>query len=319
MFIKNSGIICRAVTTCDLCLSKGRLLYSGLSDPTFAAPGEWRLVECLNKSCGVIWVDPRPLADQVQHLYTHYYTHEASGLPEPKKKSLTRITKKVLSKIFFWKAPAFLTDHHHLQNVTPGRLLDVGCGNGAFLAAAAREGWKCSGIDFDAAAVAEANKLDGVTAEVGDLIGRAYPVASFDAIVMSNVIEHVWNPNETVTECFRLLKSGGRLVMITPNTASSGHRIYREHWRGLEPPRHLFIYNRNSLRRLAQNAGFRRIISFSSSGGGTGITMLEASRAIAEKNGRRVDDNSKATIRAETIGSFLGLQRGEWVVAVCCK
>jgi 2-polyprenyl-3-methyl-5-hydroxy-6-metoxy-1,4-benzoquinol methylase len=318
MFIENSGITCRAVTSCDICSSRGRLLYSGLSDPTFDAPGKWELVECLNNSCGVIWVNPRPLADQVQHLYTRYYTHEASGFAEPKS-GFTRIVKKALSKIFFWKAPAFLTDYHHLQNVTPGSLLDVGCGNGAFLAAAAREGWKCSGIDFDAAAVAAANKLDGVTAEVGDLIERAYPVASFDAIVMSNVIEHVWNPNETVTECFRLLKSGGRLVLITPNTASSGHYIYKEHWRGLEPPRHLFIYNRNSLRRLAQNAGFRKIISFSSSGGGTGITMLEASRAIAVKNGRRVNDDSKAIIRAEAIGSLLGLQRGEWVVAVCCK
>ena len=74
-----------------------------------------------------------------------------------------------------------------------------------------------------------------------------YPADSFDAVIMSHVIEHVPQPRELLAECARLLKLGGRLVMLTPNAESFGLDYYGRCWRGLEPPRHLQIFSQPAL------------------------------------------------------------------------
>jgi 2-polyprenyl-3-methyl-5-hydroxy-6-metoxy-1,4-benzoquinol methylase len=322
MLVENAGIICNSVSRCEVCGGDGRLLYSALADTLFDAPGRWNLVRCTNISCGLIWSDPRPRPDQITKLYERYYTHQTTAAAEDvdsyKSRPLVRMIKQLLALIFFWRAPAFLSDNHHLQNMKPGRLLDVGCGDGDFLAKATRDGWLAHGVDFDAKAIEAANKLDGVSAQVGDLTECEFPSHSFDAITMNNVIEHVWNPLETIKECNRLLRPGGRLVMITPNSDSAGHAIFKQDWRGLEPPRHLFIYNCASLVRLAKLAGFAKVLCFTSSGGNTGMLMLQVSKEATERNGRSIPTVDFAkTIRRETIGAIFGGTRGEWCVLVC--
>jgi len=59
-----------------------------------------------------------------------------------------------------------------------------------------------------------------------------------------------------IRECFRLLKPGGILSIVTPNSQSFGHSAFKNDWRGLEPPRHLYIYSPTALERLALLAGF---------------------------------------------------------------
>jgi hypothetical protein len=59
--------------------------------------------------------------------------------------------------------------------------------------------------------------------------------------------------------CHRLLREGGRLWIETPNLDSLGHSIYGENWRGLEPPRHLVLFNRSLLGRALSEIGFRDI------------------------------------------------------------
>jgi SAM-dependent methyltransferase len=78
----------------------------------------------------------------------------------------------------------------------------------------------------------------------------------YDVITMSHVIEHVPEPLQLLSECHRILKPGGRLVALTPNTQSTAHRKFRKNWFYLEPPRHLQLFNAVGLGRLARNAGF---------------------------------------------------------------
>ena len=112
------------------------------------------------------------------------------------------------------------------------------------------------GVDFDPAAVRNA-KGKGLQVHLGKLETQEYPDNHFDAITMSHVIEHVHNPLQLLHECYRILKPGGRLVVATPNCESWGHKIFKRNWRGLEPPRHLYLFSMMSLNKAVDIAGFR--------------------------------------------------------------
>jgi 2-polyprenyl-3-methyl-5-hydroxy-6-metoxy-1,4-benzoquinol methylase len=324
LFFDNAGVSCSSSIQCGICGSKGRRLYNDLSDNLFNAPGVWNLLQCTDASCGVLWCDPMPRADQIGKLYTDYYTHAATAPRSEnyKSKGVSRLLKTFLATLLFWRSDAYRSDNLHLQGMKPGKLLEIGCGNGDFLAAASKDGWHAHGIDFDSSAIEAAQKIEGISARVGELAACNYSAQSFDAIVMNNVIEHLWNPKETLSECFRILRSPGRLVVVTPNTDSTGHKTFGRDWRGLEPPRHLFLYNRTSLLRLAQNAGFTKLLAFSSSGGTTGLQMFQASAALSQKSGRLPalsPSDFPAAIRNETAGSLLGKMTGEWLVLIAKK
>ena len=136
-----------------------------------------------------------------------------------------------------------------------GRLLDVGCGNGRFLAQMRKLGWEVVGVEPDPEAVRIAKERFGLEVFQGTLEEAGFPDNSFDAITMNHVIEHVPDPIRLLAECRRVLKPGGKLVVVTPNIWSLGRRLFGEHWRGWEVPRHLFLFSPKSLRTCAERAG----------------------------------------------------------------
>src|SRR5262249_48013144 len=146
----------------------------------------------------------------------------------------------------------------------PGRVLDVGCGDGGFLNRIRRAGWAVEGLDFDEEAIKAAKVKYGLDLKQGDLSSVHFPEASFDAIVLNHVIEHVPNPLETFAQCHTLVKPGGRFVMTTPNSMSIGHETFQVYWRGLEPPRHLHIFSGRTLKECAERSGFEVVRAGSS-------------------------------------------------------
>jgi 2-polyprenyl-3-methyl-5-hydroxy-6-metoxy-1,4-benzoquinol methylase len=145
-----------------------------------------------------------------------------------------------------------------LHAVREGRLLDLGCGSDAWLTAMQALGWRVEGLDADPRAVRAAAER-GLAVRCGSLEQQHFPGETFDAVNLNNVIEHLPDPIRTLKECVRILRPEGTLVVWTPNTASLGHRVLKQQWRGLEPPRHLFLFAPLSLRSLLNRAGFQRI------------------------------------------------------------
>jgi len=136
----------------------------------------------------------------------------------------------------------------------PGRLLDVGCGNGSRLRKMRDLGWDVVGQDVDPEAVAVA-RGSGLEVHLGPLHSAKFLTGSFDAILMAHVIEHVHDPVALLQECRRVLHPEGRLVAFTPNFESYGHRRLGESWLGLDPPRHLHIFTLTTLRAAAVRSG----------------------------------------------------------------
>jgi SAM-dependent methyltransferase len=90
----------------------------------------------------------------------------------------------------------------------------------------------------------------------GDLAAVRFPADRFDAVYLSHLVEHVHDPVGLLRECRRVLKPGGALVVVTPNTDSRGHRVFGPAWFGLDPPRHLVLLSPGALRAAATSAGF---------------------------------------------------------------
>ena len=138
------------------------------------------------------------------------------------------------------------------------RLLDIGCGNGAFVRAARAWGWDAEGLDPDPNAAA-VGRGRGLPITVGSLPKVGYPDASFAAVTMSHSIEHLHDPVAGLREIRRILQPGGTVWIDTPNLNSTGHKVFGADWRGLEPPRHLVLFTAPTLISTLSRAGFVEI------------------------------------------------------------
>lgn len=142
------------------------------------------------------------------------------------------------------------------RNAETGPVLDVGCGGGLFLAMLAERGHQVIGLDFslDAAGVAwERNRVPAVCAALSK---APLPPASFAAVTMFHVLEHVYDPASYLDAARELLKPGGRLVVQVPNAACWQFRLFGERWNGVDVPRHLINFKEKDLVGLLENTGF---------------------------------------------------------------
>jgi SAM-dependent methyltransferase len=253
------------------------VLYSGMRDRLFDVPGTWTLRKCPNPDCGLVWLDPCPVVDDIPKLYRTYYTHGAADR-NPVARALDWVTKAVLplaggypaqpgrfrriaGRILNGIGPiqeSALADVLWLPREKRGRLLDVGCGAGQFLRRMANYGWSVAGVDPDPEAVKVA-RTDGLDVRHGPLEEQRFPTGEFDVITMQHVIEHLPNPMATLAEARRVLRPDGRLVVLTPNTDSLGVREFGQAWLDWDPPRHLILFNSNSMRAVLAAAGFNDI------------------------------------------------------------
>jgi 2-polyprenyl-3-methyl-5-hydroxy-6-metoxy-1,4-benzoquinol methylase len=269
----NGGIEVQSVAACYLCGAEGHILYGNLHDRLFGAPGEWNLKKCPNTKCGLIWLDPIPTEADLYKIYENYYTHYVStnSVDHVKTQSARVKPFRLLLKLGYQVLLHLAGMHQallqarldasmmYLGKNNAGTLLDVGCGNGSFLDRMRLLGWNVRGVDIDHKSAKIAHETFGIPVYVGTLQEAKYPDASFDAITMSHVIEHVYNPITLLMESYRILKPGGSLVVVTPNTTSFGHRQFDRNWRGLEPPRHLHLFSRLTIENIANKAGFQKI------------------------------------------------------------
>jgi SAM-dependent methyltransferase len=134
-----------------------------------------------------------------------------------------------------------------------GRWLDVGCGAGALMRAATRQGWSAVGTEMGEGA-AEAVRAGGFEVHVGELEALGLEEESFDVVSLVEVIEHVDDPGQLVRDARRLVRPGGALYVTTPHARGISARLLRNRWSAVGPPEHLQLFSLAGLRVLMERA-----------------------------------------------------------------
>jgi SAM-dependent methyltransferase len=333
------GIRARPRSDCPLCGAPGVVLDEGLRDRMGDAPGAWGHRLCPEPRCGVLWLDPVPLPEDLPRAYRCYFTHEERP-PKPDG-ALRRLVLAARAGYLAgrWGCRAaetgagsrllgLLARLHpawrdeldlramHLRARPGARLLEVGCGSGDLLAGARDHGWAVEGVDFDPAAVAVARRR-GLAVREGDLASCRFPGGSFDAVAAVHLVEHVPDPRAFLAEAARVLAPGGRLVLVTPNLRSRGRRRFGAAWRELDPPRHLHLFPPQTLRRLAEEAGLGAESLRTGVRDARGV--FAGSRAIAASGRFRMGDPGPAGERLRSLLFLLGSAAARLADPLCAE
>lgn len=237
-------------TSCPACGSTSSNAYmKGVTDLFHGMNGIWNLQECTN--CGLIYTTPRIPESRIGEYYPGDYAPygegvEASGYP------ITRFLKSVaiLPYTLRFGQPGYFP-----RPFGNGRLLEVGCGAGRYLQKMSSLGWQCTGLDISMQAIDAAKKLNPATKFIVGAISDVEADERFDLIVMHHVLEHLYHPKQVIEVCFRLLQSGGKLVVNVPNINSMEARWFGRRWSGLDIPRHTLHFKEVVLERLLMEAG----------------------------------------------------------------
>jgi SAM-dependent methyltransferase len=147
-----------------------------------------------------------------------------------------------------------------------GRVLDVGSGRGDVLVAARERGWEAVGIDLSPSFAKYASKRSGAEVRREPIESCGFSAGSFDAVILAAVLEHLYNPDETVREIARVLRPGGAFFVDVPNEAGLYFRLgnlYQKlrgrdwvvHLAPTFEPFHVFGFGPRSLRALLSKHG----------------------------------------------------------------
>lgn len=160
------------------------------------------------------------------------------------------------------------------------RILDLGCGWGRITIALARRGHNVAGVDLSENLISYAREHAAAAGlairfDVGSMLNIPYPGASFDKIVcLWGVFNHLLTPQDQVqalNEMYRVLRPGGLAFIEMGNgerkkykeivaTVGYGHenRVWNSQFKEGPPPNVLYIHDRGTLTRVAEESKFER-------------------------------------------------------------
>jgi SAM-dependent methyltransferase len=204
----------------------------------------WHVYKC--SSCGLGFLDPRPSKEDIAKLYDKDYCEDQFteggevGSPEFKK----RLSLET-HRIRFFKGIK-----------GKGKVLDVGCGYGYFLAACrTMYGYDVHGLDVSGWAAHYAAEKLGLSVTFGDIDTVNLPPNSYDVITMWHFLEHTRDPRETILKAMDLLKKDGILVIDVPNYDGTDARKNWDNWIGWQPPYHFYHFTPHTLKKLVSLCG----------------------------------------------------------------
>lgn len=224
-----------APTPCIVCGARAR------ARPMPALP--W-VARC--ETCGLVYADPQPSDGELEAIYDQHY-YEQFGFvegPGASDEALARTKRATYARMLARALPQVRSGGR--------RLLDVGCGLGFSLLAAAEAGMDATGLD--PLGPEDPRGRPGRTIVRG-VLETYVPERAFDVVSLIDVIEHVRDPVATLRRASALLAPGGVLLLATNDSSSAGARLLGHRWTHYHRA-HLWFFTPHTLREVTEKAGF---------------------------------------------------------------
>lgn len=217
-------------------------------DRLIGKPGTFSVVRCLG--CGLIRTNPRPSPALIQDYYPEDYGPYVATRIETSSRGVRHALRKSLRPLVRW-----IVRDEFLPSLPPGRLLEIGCASGSFLASMSSKGWSVRGIEPSPTAAAAA-RASGLSVETGSIETADAPSESTDLVVAWMVLEHLHDPVKALRQLHRWSTSDAWLVASTPNADSIDFRWFRDCGFALQLPTHLYHYTPRTLTQVLRSGGW---------------------------------------------------------------
>jgi SAM-dependent methyltransferase len=195
------------------------------------------------KSCNFLFTTQPPSKENIGRYYKseNYISHTDSS------KGLFNRVYQIIRKYTLSSKRSIIT--RFLEERKTSKLLDYGCGTGAFLKEMQSDGWNVFGIEPDDYAREKASSL--INQEVYCPVKiHDFEKNSFEVITLWHVLEHVHDLHETLAQLHNILTESGLIIIAVPNHLSGDASHYNSSWAAYDVPRHLYHFNPTSLQKL---------------------------------------------------------------------
>lgn len=230
----------------------GDRLYGVVDDLEYARCG----------NCGILFLATRVKESDLGQLYPaayHPYRPEGATVTGPRSVLLALPAKAVLV-LFHRLLPDQLrriTAAHYTPPRPGARFVDFGCGSTAFLDRAAALGWSPIGVDFTPAVV-DAVRTAGHEAYLVDDAWESIGAGTVEALRLNHVLEHLYDPWDTMSRLTALLAPGGRLHVAVPNPAGVSALLFGRDWQSFDA-RHTLLYTPSQAKAFLEKLGLRNV------------------------------------------------------------
>lgn len=232
------------VLECPICNGKDLNTIASAKDYTVSHE-TFTVKQCL--ACNLAITTPRPENEVLGKYYQseEYISHsgKSSGI-------LGSIYRMARSFSLTWKKSQIS------MHAEKGTILDFGCGTGEFLQTLQHASWEIEGVEPSDLARSKATQLSGkkIHTSLQEIKNQ-----QFTAITAWHVLEHVPDLHQTLLALKSMLAKNGTIFIAVPNYQSPDSKVYNAYWAGLDVPRHVWHFSKESMKKLLENAGLKLI------------------------------------------------------------
>lgn len=221
------------------------------------------------RSCGLVWIDPRPTPEQVREFYSHEYRLNYKGTFQPQPKHTYRAGKVAVDR--FKRLKAYLESDF--------RILDVGAGSGEMVYVLREMGYDATGFEPNEGYASYAAQELKLPVTQGFWQNTTVPKGSQDMVTIFHAMEHMENPLD-VLFCVRdWLRPQGLLVVEVPNVEAVCQQPQTQFHQG-----HLYHFNLATMEAMHRRAGYTVVSAKTSSDGGNIIVISRKNEIIPNES-----------------------------------